>query len=285
MADLTITLTGANGDTITFDNINYILTDGLKGFGIPATTLRIQPSALDGGIFRHTKRGIREVDLPIVTIGTSREDTEAKLRRLGNALNNYNGSARLTATYADGSAFYLDVYYAGGGETVFGQQSGSTYATWVVALQAPTPFWVSTIAQTFTVTQSGTGRGLLPKLANLKLTSTSAIGTVTVNNSIGDVPSYPIWKAYGPMDSLTVNNGSVGFVYNTPITAGDVVTIDTYAGTVTNLAGTNVYSNLSSAPKFFTIPPGTSSVNVYGANVTSATQISLTYYPRREVLH
>jgi hypothetical protein len=285
MANLTITLTGANGDTITFDDINYILTDGLKGFGIPATTLRIQPSAVDGGVFRHTKRGIREVDLPVVTIGSSREDTEAKLRRLGNALNNYNGAAVLTATYPDGSAFYLTVYYAGGGETVFGQQAGSTYAQWVISLQAANPFWTSATAQTFKVTQSGTGRGLLPKLANLKLTSTAAIGTVIINNAIGDVPSYPVWKAYGPMDSLTINNGSVGFVYNSPITAGDVVTIDTYAGTVTNLAGTNVYSNLSSAPKFFTIPPGTSTANIYGANVTSATQISCTYYPRREVLH
>jgi len=285
MANLVITLTGANGDTLTFDDYNYILTDGLKGFGIPVTTLRIQPSAVDGGVFRHVKRGIREVDLPIVTIGTSREDTESKLRRLGNILNNYNGSARLTATYPDGSAFYLDVYYAGGGETIFGQDAGSTYARWVVSVQAPNPFWTSTVAQTFSVTQSGTGRGLLPKLANLKLTSTAAIGVVTLNNTIGDVPSYPVWKAYGPMDSLTINNGSVGFAYNTPITAGDVVTIDTYAGTVTNLAGTNVYSNLGSAPKFFTIPPGTSTANVYGANVTSASQISCTYYPRREVLH
>lgn len=285
MANVTITLTGANGDTITFDDISYILTDGLKGFGIPATTLRIQPSAIDGGIFRHTKRGIREVDLPIVTIGSGREDTEAKLRRLGNALNNYNGSARLTATYADGTAFYLDVYYAGGGETVFGQQAGSTYAQWVVALQAPIPFWTSTTAQTFTVTQAGTGRGMLPKLANLKLSSTAAIGTVTVNNTVGDVPSYPVWKAYGPMDSLAINNGSVGWTYNVPITAGDVITFDTFAGTVKNAAGTNVYSNLASAPKFFTIPPGTSTANVYGANVTSASQISCTYYPRREVLH
>jgi hypothetical protein len=200
-------------------------------------------------------------------------------------LNNYSGSARLTATYPDGSAFYLDVYYAGGGETVFGQEAGSTYARWIVGLQAPNPFWVSTSAQTFTVTQANVGRGLLPQLSRLKLTSTSAIGTVTVNNTVGDVPSYPVWKAYGPLDSLTANNGSVGFVYNTAIAAGDVVTIDTAAGTVKNLAGSNVYSNLSAAPKFFTIPPGTSTANVLGTGATSATQISCTYYPRREVLH
>jgi len=283
--DLNLSLTGANGDTIQFDNTTYTVLTGVKGFGIPATILQIVDSAQDGGVFRQSKRGVREIDLPVHTFGVDRATTETALRRLANALRNTSGPATLTASYADGSSWSIPVYYAGGGETIFGDSAGWTYADWLITLQCPQPYWVSNTAQTFTVTQSGTGRGLLPKLANLKLTSTSAIGTVTVNNALGDVPSYPIWKAYGPMDSLTINNGSVGFVYNTPITAGDIVTIDTYAGTVTNAAGTNVYSNLSSAPKFFTIPSGVSTVNVYGANVTSATQISCTYYPRREVVH
>lgn len=283
--DLNLSLTGANGDTIQFDNTTYTVLTGVKGFGVPATVLRISDSALDGGVFRQSKRGVREIDLPVQTFGVDRNTVETALRRLANILNNTVGPATLTASYADGSSWSIQVYYAGGAETIFGEQAGWTYANWMLVLQCPQPYWVSGTPQTFTVTQSGTGRGMLPKLANLKLTSTAAIGTVTINNSTGDVPSYPIWKAYGPMDSLTVNNGSVGFVYNTPITAGDVVTIDTFSGTVTNAAGTNVYQYLSSAPKFFTIPSGTSSAYIYGANVTSASQISLTYYPRREVVH
>lgn len=273
--DLNLSLTGANGDTIQFDNTTYTVLTGTKGFGIPSTVLRISDSALDGGVFRQSKRGVREIDLNVQTYGVDRATTEAALRRLANILQNTSGPATLTATYADNSTWAIQVYYAGGGETIFGQAAGWTFADWPLILQCPQPYWVSGTAQTFTVSQANTGRGMLPKLANLKLTSTSAIGTVTVNNTLGDVPSYPVWKAYGPMDSLTINNGSVGFVYNSPITAGDVVTIDTYAGTVTNAAGTNVYSNLSAAPKFFTIPPGTSSANVLGANVTSATQIFL----------
>ena len=285
MANLVMSLTGANGDTITFDDYNYILTDGLKGFGIPATSLRIQASAVDGGIFRHTKRGVREVDLPIVTMGTSREDTETKLRRLANALQNSSGAATLTATYPDGSAFYLNVYYAGGGETIFGQEAGSTYAKWVVVLQAANPFWTATTAQTFAVAQANTGKGMLPKMTYMRLTNGSSIGTVTVNNAIGDVPSYPVWKAYGPMDSLTISNGVSSFVYSVAIAAGEVITIDTAAGTVVDGSGVNKYGNLGSAPKLFTLPPGTSTVNIYGSGTTAATQIACTYYPRREVLH
>jgi hypothetical protein len=283
--DLTLTLTGANGDTITFDYDTYILTDGLKGFGIPPTKVRIQESATDGGVFRHSKRGIRDIDLPIVTVGTDRADTETKLRRLARILQNSNGAARLTATYDSGDVYFLDLYYTGGGETVFGDDAGSTYARWVVALQAPKPYWTSQVAQTFSVVQGAAGRGLLPQLTKLKLTSSQAIGVVTVNNTNGDVPSYPIWQVYGPLDSLTVSSAGSSFTYNAPVAAGQSLVIDTAAGTVVDGAGVNKYSNLGAAPKLFTIPPGTSSVSVSGVGSTTATVISCTFYPRREVLH
>lgn len=283
--DLTISLTGANGDTITFDNTTYTLTQGLKGFGVPATKVRIQESAADGGIFRHTKRAIREIDLPIVIIGSDRADTEAKLRRLSNILQNTSGATTLTATYANGDVYYLNVYYVGGAETVFGDASGSTYATWVVTLQAANPFWTSTAAQTFTVVQNNQGRGLLPRLSKLQITSTSAVGTVTVNNTNGDVPSYPVWKVYGPLSNLTVTSGTVGFTYSGTVNAGEVLTIDTATGTVVDGLGVNKYANLASAPKFFALPPGTTSINVNGTGATASTVISCTYYPRREVLH
>lgn len=283
--DLTISLTGANGDTITFDNSTFILTDGLKGFGIPVTKVRIQESATNGGIFRHTKRGIREVDLPITTVGTDRADTEAKLRRLSNILQNTAGPATLTATYANGDVFYLQVYYAGGGETQFGQTAGSTFAMWLVVLQAPNPFWTSAIPQSFTVGSGNTGRGLLPKLSKLRVTSSQTIGTVTVNNTAGDVPSYPVWKVTGPITGLQILADGVGFSYSVPLAAGEQLTIDTAAGTVVDASGANKYANLGAAPKLFPIGAGTTSIAVIGTDSTAATSVVCTYYPRREVLH
>lgn len=283
--DLSLSLTGANGDTIQFDNSSYIITDGLKGFGIPATTVRIQESATDGGIFRHTKRGIREVDMPIVIVGTDRADTETKMRRLSNALQNTLGAATLTATYANGDVYYLNVYYAGGGETVFGQDGGLTFARWVVTLQAPNPFWTSTTGNTFKVNAGNTGRGLLPKLSYMRVSSSQAIGTVTVANTAGDVPSFPVYTIYGPLTTLSIATGSTGFTYNAAIAAGETITIDTAAGTVVDQAGVNKYANLGAAPKLFAIPPGTTTITVNGTGATSASQIACTYYPRREVLH
>lgn len=282
--EYTISLTGANNDTIFFDFDVYILTNGLKGFGIPATKLRIQDSASDGGVFRHSKRGVREIDLPILTNGSDRSDVETKLRRLSNILQNSDGATRLQVTFANGSSFYLDGYYAGGGETLYGTESGQTWATWLVTMQFANPFWTSLTPQTFTVIAGNSGRGLLPRLVKLKLASSQAVGTVTVNNT-GDVPSYPVWTVYGPVDNFSVYAGSTGFTYSSPVAAGDTLTIDTYAKTVVNAAGVNKYANLATSPKLFALSPGITSIFVSGDNATSATQIACTYFPRREVLH
>jgi phage-related protein len=285
--DLTISLTGANGDTIVFDNTTYTLTDGLKGFGIPATMVRIQNAATDGGIFRHSKRGIREVDLPIVTYAADRASTEAALRRLSNILQNNLGPATLTATYANGDVYTLGVYYAGGGETVFGEEANTIFAKWVVVLQAPNPFWTNTTAQSVTLGTGSVGRGMLPKLSSLRLTATSVVGTVNINNTTGDVVSYPIWTIYGPFASgvQVLNSSNVGFTYNAAIPAGDFIKIDSYNNTVVNSAGTNMYSNLGPAPKFFTVAPGSSAIQISGTGATSASTVVVSYYPRREVLH
>lgn len=283
--DLTISLTGQNGDTITFDWQNYMLLNGLKGFGVPDTKVRIDSSATEGGIFRYSKRGIREVDLPIHVAGLNRADTETKLRRLANILQNGKGAARLTATNTTGDSFYLDVYYMGGAETVYGDTGNYVFAEWLVTLQAPQPYWQSGNASTFSVGSGTTGRGLLPQLTKLKLTSSQALGTVVVNNT-GDVPTYPVWTLYGPLATVTISPvGGNGFTYNAAIASGDVVTIDTFKGTVTNTAGTNLYGNLASAPKLFTLDPGTTSVTVSGTGAGSGTLITCTYYPRREVIH
>jgi len=285
--DLTISLTGANGDTITFDNTTYTLTDGLKGFGIPATMVRIQNAATDGGIFRHTKRGIREVDLPILTYGADRATTETALRRLSNILQNNLGAATLTATYTNGDVFTLKVYYAGGGETVFGEAAGSTYAKWVVVLQAPQPFWTYGTAQSVSLGTGSLGRGLLPKLSSLRVTPSAVVGTLTISNTTGDVVSYPTWTIYGPLASglQVLNSSNVGFTYNAAIADGDYIVIDSFNNTVVNAAGTNMYSNLGPAPKFFTIPTGSSAAIVNGTGAGANTKVQCSYYPRREVLH
>lgn len=284
MVDVTYSLEGSNGDVITFDDTTYVLRSGIVGIGIPPTAVRIEESAGDGGVWRHTKRQARDVDLPITVFGSSRSDVETKLRRLGKILQDAQGAPKLRATYSGGSSLFLEVHYVGGGETVYdNDQAGLTWATWGLLLRAPNPFWRSGVEQTFSIGSGGTGRGLLPQLSKLKVSSSSQLGTVTVINA-GDVAAYPVWKITGPVKELVVSNGSQSFGF-AQIFSGEVLTVNTETGAVTDADGVNSYSRLSPAPKLFLLPPGTTSLTVTGKDVDLNFNVQLIYSPRYEVIH
>lgn len=286
MVDVNFSLTGGNGDKITFDNENFVLNTGLSGISsIPATQVRIDPSAGNGGVWRNSKRGVRDVDLPITVLGTDREDVESKLRRLARLTQDALGQTVLAAEYSDGSSLTLGLHYVGGAETgAWGSDTGSTWCRWVMSFQAPTPYWESTTVQTFSVTSGNTGRGLLPELSRLKVSSSQALGTVSITNS-GDVAAYPVWTITGPITDLTITSGALSFGFNTPLISGQTITVDTETGLVTDDAGANSYAILNAAPKLFAIQPGTSSITVLGTDTTSATRVSCSYALRYEVVH
>lgn len=284
MVDVTYSIEGANGDVIVFDQENYVLRSGIMGFGVPATSVRIDNTPGDGAVWRQTKRVARSVDLPVTILGTDRADVEAKLRRLNKILQDRLGPAKLKAVY-ETSTLYLHVHYLAGAETTFdNSEAGLTWATWVLQLVAPTPYWQTDSLQSFSVTSGEAGRGLLPQLTKLKLTSSNALGTVYVNN-LGDVATYPTWTITGPLDELSISIDGQSFSFADPINSGEVITIDTYAGTVKDALGANRYAMLAAAPKLFSFPPGINAVYITGTGATSATKILATYPLRYEVIH
>lgn len=285
MVDVTISLVGANGDTIELaDNGDFVLTTGVTGFGIPATNVRIDPSAGPGGVWRFTKRGVRDLDLPIVVLGTDRADVETKLRRLARLLQDNNGATKIVANYSDGSSVFLEAHYVGGAETQFGSDATNFFCRWVIQMQAPQPYWATVTSQSFTVGSGSTGRGLLPQLTKLKVSSSQALGVVNVNNP-GDVPTYPVWTLRGPMDFATVTDGTNTFTYNAAIVVGETITINTETGEVTDNLGVNKYANMGAAPKLFPLQPGLTSLNISGTGATSSTVITCFYSPRYEIIH
>jgi hypothetical protein len=277
-------LIGANGDAITFDNSNFVLNPGMAGFGIPPTEVRIAPSAKNGGLWRNTKRGVRDLDLPITVLGNNRADVQAKLRRLAKLTQDVKGPTVLRALYSNGQVLTMEVHYTAGAESQWGESAGMTFCEWLLSFQAPDPFWESTAVESFTITSGASGRGLLPELTKLKLISSQALGEITVDNT-GDVSAQPIWLIRGPLESLTITSGLESFGINTPILAGEVITIDTSNKTVVDDTGANRYAILSPAPKFFTITPGISSISIIGEGTTTETDITCTYRLRFEVVH
>jgi hypothetical protein len=285
LVNVNYSLIGANADSITFDYDNYILNPGFMGFNIPAAEVRIENSAGDGGVFRHAKRGVRNLDIPITVVGTNRADVQTKLRRLGKLTQNVFGPLTLRASYTDGTSLDLKTYYVGGGEGQWGTSAGMTYATWTLSLKAPQPYWQSTTVEQFTVTRGATGRGLLPKLTKLRVSSSQALGAILINNT-GDVPMFPTYRVLGPIDDLVVRS-DIGeeFSFNVDLAAGEIININTETGQVTDDAGVNQYSILNSAPKLFRIRVGESTVFIEGINVDENTRVDLFYALRFEVVH
>ena len=285
MVDVSLSLVGSNGDTISLEGGDFVLTTGVAGFGIPPTEVRIAESAANGGVWRNTKRGVREVDLPIVVLGTDRADVENKLRRLANVLQDTNGPTAIVASFSDGTAYQLLAHYTGGGDAAYGDDQNGYFARWVISLQAPQPFWESVTPTNYTL-QLSAGRGLIrdTSLSKLRLSGQYGFGDVTLVNP-GDVVAYPTWVINGPADSVSVSLNGVGFVYEDAIAADEVITIDAFAGTVRDQAGANKYASLAPAPKLFTFKPGTQTVTIAAPGATEATRISGNFKPRREVLH
>lgn len=284
MVNVNYSLVGSNGDTITFDYSTYVLNPDFTGFGIPPAQVRIQPSAGDGGVFRHSKKSVRDVDLAITVLGTDRADVQAKLRRLSRLVQDTSGPTKIQANYSNDEVLFLEGHYVGGAESQWGSNAGMVWNRWVLSFQCPNPFWLSATEETFTIDTGSTGRGLLPELTKLKLRSATTFGVIEVDNQ-GDVPAFPIWEITGPLSDLVISDGINSFSFVDSVAGGEVITIDTEAGSVTDQTGANRYAILAPAPKLFRVPPGETTITVSAVAGSLDAEVTFTYSPRFEVVH
>lgn len=281
---MTYKLTGANGDSITFNTGGFYLSPGLTGLGIAPTVVRIDESSRDGGVFRFSRRGIREIDLPVTVLGSTAVDVEAKLRRLARITQDSSGPTELTAV-RDAGNLTIDLHYVAGAELEYGgEEGGEQFARLVLSFQAPTPFWRSSTVQSFTLTAGTTGRGLLPKLEKLRVASANKLGVIDVSNT-GDVAVFPTYTIRGPVNNFKVSDGAQSWGFNTAVLEGETITVNTEAATVVDDSGANRYAMLLAGPKLFAYPPGDTTVEVTGIGSTGDTFIAVQYATRFEVVH
>ena len=287
MVNVILSLVGSNGDEIVFDNNgDFLLTEGLTGIGIPDTQVRFADSASDGGVWRFTKRGIREIDMPLMILGSSNTALEANLRRLSNLLQDRRGATKLRASYPNGEVWELqDGHYVSGATTTLEANSNGSWTRWAITMQFANPFWIRERSESFSLGTGGAQRSLIPTLAEMEVTGSQVIGDITIEN-VGDCDAYPVWKVRGPVDSVTITSqDGLSFSYDAIIPLGSEITIDTANGTVVDQNGVNKYANLGASPKLFTLPAGTSEVFIEAVGSDQDTLVSLYYQPRKEVVH
>lgn len=276
-------------DKISLDNVvakKYLKTVGRKGFHVAPTTLIKRQGAAGGQRWRRTRRGGRVIDLPVTILGDDRNDTEQKLRALVRLMQDDISAPRLVGTYPSGERLYAEFHYSAGADASYGTDTnGRTFCTWPLTLECDSPYWTSERQVQYSIGPANAGRGLLPKLSRLQVSSSQTLGTVQIENP-GDVDAYPVWTLRGPGDAgfkATRFDGQ-SFQFNAALTASDIITIDTLKKTVTDQNGNNRYADLAGSPKLFSVPKGTSTLSVIMTGTTSASLISLYFNPRQELV-
>lgn len=258
---------------------------GSRGFGVAPTNLSIREGAAEGGRHRRTKRGIRQLDIPFAFNGETPLEVYGYMRNLVNVLNDRDTPCRMFVSHA-GEDVFTEVHLAAGADHQYGTDTnGRTWARWPVTLKAPNPYWTAVNAINYSLSTANAGRGLIKStsLSKLRLTSSSAIGSVVVNNP-GDVPAYALWTVRGPGNGFTAKIAGSGFAFTVPILNSIPITIDTENKTVTDATGANRYGDLGPAPKLFPIPAGRSVIDIVMEGSNSTSLIQFNFQPRYEIV-
>lgn len=284
---MTMTLVGA-GRSIALDGLvsgagGPQVVTGATGFGSPDVDARWFSGAGDGAAWRGSRVQARDIALPLFIEG-SREELQAHLSAIAEALAPSESPARLYVSDAVGEAWWADVVRVGSGD--FDRR-----ASWVrltLTLRAGDPFWTREDASQQTVRASGTGRGLLGtgrSLSMLRVSSGQALGAVLVENP-GDAPAWPVTILEGPGTALTLASPTgQTLTWEGNLLAGQRRVFDHRAGTLVDPDDTtgdpNRYDELGPAPLFWSLPPGNSTVTVELTGASSASSVTLSWRPRR----
>ncbi|MEU8327306.1 phage tail family protein [Micromonospora sp. NPDC048839] len=267
-------------DDVLNHDVGVQALSGVTGLGLPAVQTQWQEGAGDGGLFRGKRVPPRDIDIPIYVAGWHRSDLKARLSRLAVMLAN---PCTLRLVEDDGSDWSTDVVRVGGGQYTYGvDTNGETDLRTVITLRAGDPYWTYSRATSKRITNAGAGRGLVGKLASLKVASSQAIGTMALENELGDADAYPLWTVTGPgRDFRAISRSGESFHWTGVLAAGERLVIDTRSGTVRDGNGVNRYADLAAAPRLWRIPPGITEATASLDSTTTSSSITCTWRPRK----
>ncbi|MFF3249740.1 phage tail family protein [Actinacidiphila glaucinigra] len=274
----------SGADTIDLNEIaekgvGFQAKSGLTGLGLPPVSVQWLEGAGDGAVYRATRVQSRGIDIPIDILAMNRADLDAKLSRLALML---AGGCTLVLLNEDGRRWSTEVHRVGGGEYAYGSDTvGEREFQTVITFQAGDPYWTSSEQQLRTISGAVATSAFLSGVASLKVAPSQAIGEIQLDNS-GDAPAYPVWEVRGPGDHFVATSpDGETLKWNGTLSSGQKLIIDTRNGTVKDGTGANRYDLLDTAPRFWTVKPGTSTAIASLLNTTTASQITCSWYPRK----
>ncbi|MEU7148487.1 phage tail family protein [Streptomyces sp. NPDC045456] len=254
-------------------------TAGLTGLGLPAVDVQWLEGAGDGARFRGQRVLSRDLDMPLDIVGQDRDHLRRLISRLARAMAT---ECSLVLVDEAGVRWSTPVHRVGGGEISLG--GGERDLQTVITFRAPDPFFTASTVSVQRVGGDTSAAPFLSSLVTLPVAASQAIGDIQLDN-IGDVDSYPVWEVHGPGRDLTVTS-PVGehLRWTGALKAGERLIVDTRSGTVRDGTGANRYALLAPAPRFWTVPPGTSTASVTFLDTTDQSAVVCSWRPRRWVV-
>lgn len=262
----------------------FVLGSSTAGLGVAHKVPRLTRGAGPGASYRGGRTDTRLMDLDVFFSASDRDAMLVLFRRLVTAVLPREDRAlpRLVVEYPDGSALEVPFVYLSGLEGL--DAIRDTSARFLISVECPNPFWTARDALQFAVQADVSGTPFLDNLSGLPVTSSNAVGVVSVTN-LGDVAADLTVLLTGPSSgATTILVNGVGYVFSTALGASEVITVTRgpLGVTVTDQAGANRYADLGSAPKFPQLAPGVNTVNVTMVGATAASRISGNYKARYE---
>ena len=259
---------------------------GVTGLGLPPVAGQWLEGAGDGSSFRGKRNLSRDIDIPLLVAGGDRAGLIALTMRLTQL---FEGAPylRFREDEPNAPSWGCEVRRVGGGSYIYGvDTNGERDLTLVITVRSGDPFFTS--SETIRKTIGGGGvpiapKGLLPRLAALRISSSQALGSIDLDNTASSVDSFPVWKVYGPgFDFLAVSPKGEVLWWRGSLATGETLTIDAKRGTVIDGNGVNRYGLLDSAPRFWTIPHGFTTATASLQGITPGiSQVDCTWSPRR----
>lgn len=231
------------------------------------------------GLLTGLRADVREVFLPLLV---KAESLQAALRLCARYWNPRIGDGTLKVEDDSGNARILKCRYAGGLEGD-GRNSGPGWQKIGFRLRALQPYWQDEQYQDYVFVLDSPVLFFQSSFFPLHISKGTIDGNVTVNNP-GEVETYPLVTATGPLTALEIQNITTGKTINFPIlmmTASDILTIDARPEILSvKINGNNAFSLLSTLSSLWTIQPGSNQLKIVTTGTSSNSSVMLSFAAR-----
>lgn len=241
----------------------------------------------DGSLFLDARADTNEIMIPVRLRAGSQAELRARKRNLLGRLSARRGVGSLEVVTATSRRILRDAYYVDGAR---GDTSTDKFGVWwqkyglIFRSGRPFPEDVDPTGETYELPTAGPFWPIWP----WQWYSERIFGLVDITNT-GDVDAYPIWTLRGPSDSVTLSRMDTGqsFTFSRTLSSQQSVTIDTRPGveTVIDESGLNSWPDMDEYADLWTLPAGTTTINVDVANAAPGSFVDLTYFRRFESLY